>query len=194
MLDTYGRKYVNKWIDLGACFFEKLKFTPNMVTQVAFLVGASAGPLIYFHKPIFAVLVLWFSGYLDAVDGALARKTRNTSSWGTLMDITFDRLVEISVIMGFAFYDIDRSIYLLAMACSIVFSMTVFLSVGALVNKESQKSFYYQAGVMERTEGFLFFTAMILISSQFNVLALIYTALVCFTGAQRLLEARDVME
>ncbi|MCT4661927.1 MAG: CDP-alcohol phosphatidyltransferase family protein [Tissierellales bacterium] len=194
MLDTYGRKYVNKWIDSGANLFSRMKFTPNAVTKIAFLLGIIVGPLVYLDKPIIATIVLWISGYLDAVDGALARKTKKTSSWGTLMDITFDRLVEISVIMGFAFYDLDRSIYLLAMTSAIIFSMTVFLAVGALVDAESQKSFYYQAGVMERTEGFLFFTAMILIPSQFKVLAVIYAGLVYFTGGQRLLEARDVME
>lgn len=194
MLDTHARKYVFKFIDFGVRFFEKNKWTPNKVTLLSFIIGMTTGIWIMLGNITMAIITLWFSGYLDAVDGALARKLNQSSKWGTLIDITFDRLVEISVILGFAFYDTSRTFYLLFMTTSIIFSMTIFLTVGSLTNKESQKSFYYQAGIMERSEGFVMFTLMILLPNHFVALASLYTGLVYFTGGQRLLEARDLLE
>ncbi|RDY66633.1 CDP-alcohol phosphatidyltransferase family protein, partial [Halobacillus trueperi] len=51
---------------------------------------------------------------------------------------------------------------LLLLSTSIIVSITIFLVVGAVSEKAGIKSFYYQAGVAERTEGFLLFSLMIL--------------------------------
>ena len=39
MLDTYGRKYVNPIIDLGANTLLKLRLTPNGVSIIALIIG-----------------------------------------------------------------------------------------------------------------------------------------------------------
>jgi len=194
MLDTHGRKYFDKWINIGVEFFYKIKWKPNTVTRLGFIIGALAGVLVGLDKGIWALIFLWISGYLDAIDGGLARKTKQTSEWGTIMDIAFDRLVEISFILGLAFFDQTRAMYLLFMTTAIIFSLTIFLTVGSMSSKKSKKSFYYQAGFMERTEGFIMFTLMILLPSQFKLLAIAYGGLVYFTGCQRLLEARDLFD
>ena len=43
--------------------------------------------------------------------------------------------------------------------------MTIFLTVGALAQNNGMKSFRYQAGLAERSEGFICFSFMILLSS-----------------------------
>lgn len=93
----------------------------------AFLIGSTTGVLIYYDHPIWAFILLWFLGYLDTVDGTMARQQRQTSAWGTVQDITFDRIVELSVIVGLATKFPEVQFMLLLLTASIVLSMTIYL-------------------------------------------------------------------
>ena len=157
MLDTHARKYVNPIIELGAEFLLKLKLTPNNVTILALLLGVSTSIFLYFDMQIIAVTLLWVSGYLDAVDGAMARRSNSSSSFGTLLDIVSDRIVEVSIVLVLGLKFVDVRYNLIVLTVCILMSMTIFLTVGALSEKKGVKSFYYQAGVVERSEGFIFF-------------------------------------
>lgn len=194
MLDTHARKYVNPIIDKGANFFLKLKFTPNQVTILALLIGIGTSILTYFDFNIMAIIVLWFSGYLDAVDGAMARKTNKSSSIGTLMDITFDRIVEISMILVIGLKYPNTRMSLIILSVSILMSMTIFLTVGALTDKKGMKSFYYQAGVAERSEGFILFSLMILLPNYLNLIINLFSIMVLVTAGQRFLEAKKILD
>lgn len=194
MLDTHGRKYVEPFIVRTARGLLQLGLTANQVTWTAFLLGVTTGGWIYFDQPVWACVFLWLSGYLDAVDGAMARLESKSTPWGTVMDITFDRLVELSVIIGLALKFPDVQFLLLLLTASIVFSMTVFLTVGALSEKKGIKSFYYQAGLAERTEGFILFTVMVLFPSWLMWSTGLFLAVEIFTAVQRMLEARRILK
>lgn len=193
MLDTHARKYVEPFISKGAEFFLKLKLTPNNVTIIALIVGISTSLFIYLDMKVLAIITLWVSGYLDAVDGDMARSSNKTSLFGTLMDITFDRIVEISMILVFGLKMIDVRLNLMILLSSILMSMTIFLTVGALTDKKGMKSFYYQTGVAERSEGFILFTLMILFQSYIGMIANLFSIVVLFTAVQRLLEAKKIL-
>lgn len=193
MLDTHARKWVEPTIKGGAKFFHRLGFTANHVTLVSFILGMLTSVLILMGKPLVAIGLLWFSGYLDAVDGSIARNYGKPSAVGTLMDITFDRVVELGMILALGFIHPEARMGLLFLSCAIIFSMTVFLTVGAMANQKGIKSFYYQAGVMERTEGFVGFSLMILMPAHVASLALIVAGLITFTGLQRFNEARKIL-
>ena len=72
--------------------------------------------------------------------------------------------------------------------------MTIFLTVGALSEKKGVKSFYYQAGVAERSEGFIFFSLMILIPSYLGIITNIFSILIIITAIQRFLEAKRLLD
>lgn len=133
MLDTHARKFVQPMVGRTARLFLQWGLTANQVTWLAFLLALPTGALIYFDHPMLAVILLWISGCLDAVDGSMAREQQNTTSWGTLIDITFDRIVELSVVIGLAARFPRAQFPLLLLTASIVFSMTVFLTVGAFI-------------------------------------------------------------
>lgn len=193
MLDTYGRKYVNPIIDIGARSFLKVKLKPNHITILAFLIGLSNILFIYLDKQGIAVLMLWISGYFDAVDGAMARISKKTSNLGTLMDITFDRVVEMAVVLGIALKVPEVRMNLIVLVMCILFSMTIFLTVGALAENSGMKSFHYQAGLAERTEGFIMFSIMILSSESLALVINIFSVIIVITIMQRLLEARRLL-
>lgn len=194
MLDTHARKYVNPIIELGAEFLLKLKLTPNNVTILALLLGVSTSIFLYFDMQIIAVTLLWVSGYLDAVDGAMARRSNSSSSFGTLLDIVSDRIVEVSIVLVLGLKFVDVRYNLIVLTVCILMSMTIFLTVGALSEKKGVKSFYYQAGVAERSEGFIFFSFMILIPSYLGIITNIFSILIIITAIQRFLEAKRLLD
>ena len=81
--------------------------SPNGVSVIAFLLALGAGgvyavaarePLLYLGG---AVLV-FLNGWLDIVDGALARELDIASSGGDLLDHVLDRYADIGIIVGLA--------------------------------------------------------------------------------------------
>ena len=192
MLDTRGRRYVQPIVNYSADTFLKWGLTANNVTVISFLIGVTSGLFVYFEQTLLALLVLWFSGYLDVVDGTMARKTK-PSSFGTVLDVSFDRLVEISVILGLAFRYPDAMWVLLLLSVSIIYCMTIFLTVGAVSEKQGVKSFYYQSGLAERTEGFILFSLMIIFTDHLILIGLIFLAVEIITSMQRLFEAKVIL-
>ncbi len=193
MLDTHARKYVNPIIELGADFFIKCNLNANQVTIIALLLGISTSIFIYFDMSIIACIALWLSGYLDAVDGAVARKSKVSSSFGALLDILCDRIVEIGMILVLGLKNENVRLELMILLACILISMTVFLTVGALSEKNGIKSFYYQAGVAERSEGFILFSLMFLFQGYLNVLTNVFSLLILITIGQRIFDAKKIL-
>ncbi len=194
MLDTNVRKYVQPAIRRFAEVMIKFNLTADHVTIMAFVIGMSASVFIYFDMILVGLCVLWFSGLLDAVDGSIARITRTSSSWGALMDLIFDRFVEMGLIVALSLKNEQSSIFFILLLCSILFSMCVFLSVGALSANTGEKAFKYQAGVMERTEGFFAFSIMAIFQNHINYIVVITAILIFFTALQRMREARQIFK
>jgi CDP-diacylglycerol--glycerol-3-phosphate 3-phosphatidyltransferase len=193
MLDTYGRKYVNPIIDTTARGLLKVNLKPNHVTGIAFFIGVLSGVFVYLDLSFVGVILLWISGFLDAVDGSMARISKNTSALGTLMDITFDRAVEMSIVIALALRFPEARLYLLILTICILFSMTIFLTVGALSDQKGMKSFYYQAGLAERTEGFIMFSLMSVFTPWLTLIINLFSAAVIITALQRMLEAKRIL-
>lgn len=194
MLDTNARKYVQPVFERIAEIFIRLKVTANQLTVVALILGLTASIFVYAGLGVLGVLLLWLSGLLDALDGTIARKTASSNPIGTVMDILFDRIVEIMVLLAVALSNPTLGIYTAIVFSSIIISMTVFLTVGALAEKKGEKSFYYQPGLVERTEGFIMISLTVLVSSYRIEIMLIFAALILFTAFQRVIEAARILK
>lgn len=194
MLDTHCRKYIQPFIKKGAKIAIKLNLSANNITVLAMLIGVLSGVLVFYDKLIISILCLWFSGYLDAVDGTIARETKSFSAFGTVMDITFDRIVESAVILGIALKYNDLSINSLFLTVSIIISMTIFLTTGPLAENKGEKSFHYQAGLAERSEGFIMLSLMIIFKENAKIIINLFTIIVLFTACQRFIEAKRILK
>lgn len=192
MLDTKCRKHIQPLIKLGAELFMKKGFSANDVTIMALGLGILSGVCIYLKMPITSLVFLWISGYLDAVDGSIAR-VKGSTLFGTVMDVTFDRIVEIALILGIALRYPEQRLNLIVLTCAIIISMTIFLTTGVMSDKISEKSFYYQAGLAERTEGFVMFSLMIVFSQHLSLLIVVFYLMIIFTAGQRFLEAKRIL-
>lgn len=190
MLDTKARRIVQPIFEGVAKLFIKYNIGANKVTLLALVVGLLPSLFLLINTNKFIpILFLWLSGFLDAVDGTIARKTNSSTPFGTVMDILFDRIVEVALIISLALKYSTYHLSFVILSCSIILSMTIFLTVGAVSNKVSEKSFYYQAGLMERTEGFIMFTLIIIFSNYADLIAFVFAGTIIFTAIQRFIEA-----
>lgn len=160
---------------------------PHAITLTALCFGVLALPLLIIGNNWTAIACLLISGYLDMLDGSIARLQQRQSDFGAVLDITCDRIVEWSVIMGlFLMAPLYRALPCLLMLGSVLICITSFLVVAIVSENASEKSFRYSPGLIERAEAFVLWILMILFPTQFSLLAYLFSILVLFTAASRL--------
>ena len=188
MLDTHARKIFNPIFNKIAKIMISLKLSANQITAIAFVIGILSAVALYFNKYLLSFLFLWLSGLFDAVDGEVARLSNKKSLIGAQLDIVSDRTVELAFIWAIAFNHKELLYELLFLVSMILISMTVFLTTGMIAKNNTKKSFYYQSGLMERTEGFIMFSLMIIFREKMRLVIIIYAILILITIIQRLVE------
>lgn len=163
------------------------KIHPIHVTCTACFAGVGVLPLLALESPFLALGLLGLSGFLDTLDGSLARHHKKVSNKGAAIDILSDRIVEFAVILGLFLVDpATRALPCLLMLGSVFICVTSFLIVGVFTQNSSQKSFHYSTGLMERFEAFLFFAAMMVFPSAFDFLSYAFSSLVILTAFIRI--------
>ncbi len=192
MLDTHARRFVDPLIASVALGLKRLGFSANLVTVVALLSGVSAALLVSTSQYWWGVGLLWLSGLLDASDGMLARMTRSTPI-GAIMDITFDRVVEVSIVVALAWRFPDARLILVILVGTIAVAMSLFLSIAAALRNVTVKSFHYAPGLGERTEAFICLTLMIVDNTRLEIWTWVFEAVMVFTMVQRLRYAARIL-
>lgn len=188
MIEKNIRPWFQKhFIDLVATELSKLKVRANTLTALSFITGAISAILIL-YSPWGAVFFLLLSGYLDILDGSVARIQGISSPIGTMLDILSDRFAETFVIIALFAVHSNIAWVGLLMMMSIIVCISSFLLVGIFSEQKSHKSFCYSPGLMERAETFIFFIIMILLPSSVLWLGVLFTALVLLTTFNRVRE------
>ncbi len=188
MLETYLNPIYQRVMVLPVALrLRHTRWTPNRVTTLGCITGLCVALMLVLNLPIAAFLFVLVSGYLDTLDGALARLTETSSPIGTVLDIVCDRIVEFAIVFGlFLVEPATRASLTILMLGSILICVTSFLVVGVFQENNSHKSFHYSPGIIDRPEAFCFFAAMILLPQWFTALALIFSLLVFITAFVRL--------
>lgn len=189
MLETYIRPlYQHCFVDPIANVIAKhTQWSPNNITIFSVIIGIGAGIAIAASDPVLACLLLLLSGFADTLDGTLARLKHISTEQGALLDIVGDRVVEFAIILGLCSVSVaDRAWLSLWMLGANLFCITSFLVVGIFSQNNTDKSFHYHVGIMERSEAFIFYIAMILLPGWFHPLAWTYVLLVLLTAIVRI--------
>jgi len=185
MIDSKFRKQVQPAFDQVALLLQKTKATPNQVTIFAFITGIIAGIAVGFGFYFIGILLLWFSGLLDVLDGTLARLQKKSSKVGAYMDLIFDRLVEAAIILGFYFSAPEHILAYLIFYIGAMFNFTTFTVAAALFDNKGSKSMHYDIGIAERTETFIFFTLMMIFKAYIFPILMFFNAIMILTGCIR---------
>ena len=80
-----------------------LNINPNIVTVISPFVAIIAAYGFANHLLILATLAILFSGFLDVVDGAVARYHERSSKFGAFLDSTMDRFADAIIYIGIIF-------------------------------------------------------------------------------------------
>lgn len=75
---------------------------PNYVTLISLITGVSAGILFSFDMLATGIIILSLSGFLDLLDGEIAKTLGRKSLKGDIFDHVGDRIVDMSVFGGLA--------------------------------------------------------------------------------------------
>lgn len=103
-LRPYAERLVSPWVIV----FDRFGLSPDAVSVLALLLAAVAAGAFYAGGRIagtwyfVGAALVAFNGWLDFVDGALARKQGVESRAGDLLDHVFDRYADIVIIVGLA--------------------------------------------------------------------------------------------
>lgn len=185
MIDSKGRKFIDKPVDFFAKLAFKANLTPDNVTILAFIFGLIASIFIAYDRIALSLLMLWFSGLLDVVDGQLARISNKTSKSGALLDMILDRMVEGFFVLGMVISNQNLAVPVILFLIVVIFNFSTFLAAGALITNKSVKSMHYDTGLIERTETFIFFTIAAIAVNQRAILLILMTLLIALTGIKR---------
>ncbi len=183
MLDSFYRKpyqklFINPLLQLPLL----QKIHPSTLTICACLSGLLIPFFLYCHLNLLACCALIVSGFLDTLDGSIARMFNKTSDEGAMLDIVSDRFVETFIILGLFLFNLEtRGLVCFGMLGASYLCVTTFLVVGIFTSTKSEKSFYYSPGIIERGEAFIFFAFMILYPRIFHLLSISYITLVLLT-------------
>ncbi|MHC3439057.1 CDP-alcohol phosphatidyltransferase family protein [Natrialbaceae archaeon A-gly3] len=128
------RPYVSSVLDPFVRGFDRVGLTPNGVSVLAFGMAVAAAVAFYLGGVedrvwyVVAAVLVFLNGWLDVLDGALAREQGVASRGGDLLDHVLDRYADIVVIVGLAAGIGD---YLLGIAAVTGVLMTSYLGTQA---------------------------------------------------------------
>ena len=106
MLESWIRPFYDRWLVIPvAKRLCRLTIRPNTVTLLAGVSGILAAVAVGLFWPFLAIFLLAVSGYLDSLDGSLARLQQRQSAWGAVLDIVVDRIVEISLLFALFLFE-----------------------------------------------------------------------------------------
>lgn len=123
MLDLRGRSRIAPLLDPIAAGLAKIRLTPTAVTIIGLLVTIGGSVLIANEEYISGALVAGFGGFLDALDGPLARLQGRASTRGAFLDTMADRFGEISIFAALAFALRDDATGLMLCLFALAFSL-----------------------------------------------------------------------
>ena len=147
---------------------------PNIVTLLSIPVAATVPILVYIEKPGLAILALLVSGFLDILDGALARLSGRTTRAGAYLDSMSDRVSDTLYYLALSLAGYDYRLVILALG----FTITVTYSKA---RAHSLGGMEYSHRFLERSDRLIIIVGLLLVAiylpGYMQVLMLIYMSL-----------------
>lgn len=107
MVDIYTLRELFQKLLIGLARKFPTNITPNQWTVISFLFAVFSAIFIFLsgkpncsHWLILAGIFLFFSSFLDAIDGIIARQRNLASKKGDFLDHVFDRFADTILILG----------------------------------------------------------------------------------------------
>lgn len=166
-------------------FLGKIGLTPNAITAISLLTSVLSFWFYYQKSLVLGALFIVLTGFIDMLDGAVARATGKATRFGAVLDHVLDRYAEYLIIVGIVlggYVDWMWGVFALIGMLMASFTRAKAESVGGLKS--------CTVGIAERQEKLIIIIAGSLLTLYFTQ-ALLYAIIVVgiishFTVAQRL--------
>ncbi|MFH1663154.1 MAG: CDP-alcohol phosphatidyltransferase family protein [Chloroflexota bacterium] len=157
--------------------------TPNFLTFFSLIIATGAAVLIVTDNLLAAGFIVLLSGFLDMLDGALARQTNRVTRFGAVLDSTLDRLAEGVVLLGILYFFADEgSISGILLAGAV---MLTSLLVSYIRARAEAAGIECTVGIFTRPERIIVL-ALGLFINQLEIALSVIAAFSLFTAGQRL--------
>ena len=84
----------------------KIGLSPDTVTWIGLAINIAAAAVVALGHLLVGGILLLVAGLFDILDGALARFSNKTTTFGAILDSTFDRLSEAILLCGLLLYSV----------------------------------------------------------------------------------------
>ena len=159
MIDQRGRGWLTKYIvsPIGKVLI-RLRITASMVTTLGLIVALAGAVILANGHPIAGGFLIGLGGGIDGVDGTVARLTGTVSRRGAFMDTIFDRIGEVAMFAGLAWFVADDSLLVLLAIISLGNSMLI----PYVRSKAEAEGLDGRGGIMGRAERIILFCGLII--------------------------------
>lgn len=129
------------------------KIDPNILTAISLGITAVSAVFLYNgHLRVGGVLIL-LGGTFDILDGAVARATNRSSTFGALWDSALDRYAEFLIFFGLLFYFLHRGLFFHQTAImAICWALTGSMMVSYVRARAEGLGLECKVGLMQRPE------------------------------------------
>ena len=186
-----ARKVIAEYLTQPAVkLLARTPVTPNTLTWLGFWITVGAAALVLTGNLFAAGFVVLVAGFLDMLDGALARTTNQVTRFGGLLDSTLDRLSEAILLLSIlVLYTRGQQV---AESLLVGIALLGSLLVSYVRARIEALGIECRVGLFTRPERVIIL-ALGLLLSQFNLALVIALAVIAifsfFTAGQRLLYA-----
>ncbi|MBI5223293.1 CDP-alcohol phosphatidyltransferase family protein [Candidatus Micrarchaeota archaeon] len=180
--------------------FAILPISANQWTIISLICAIVAGIEITTGNLIVGLVLFAFGGFLDMIDGAVARYRNQSSKFGGFLDGVVDRIVESIFLISFMFYPLPSEVLFdskiwIALTLILGTYMPSFIRAYAdhneVMSKEKAKK---MGGICERSERIVIFVASTLAGIYLNNMTYFVYGLVTVCTLSSLTIAQRIME
>jgi len=146
---------------------------PNIISAIALLAAIAAGYFLWQNILLPATLLILLNGFLDMLDGEIAKTYKRETKLGDFLDHVFDRLADVVILLGLTLNENVPDF--LGFGTIILVLLVSYLGTEA----QALTSHRLYAGLLGRGDRLLMMTIGVLLAIKFGV-ALYWLAVLLF--------------
>ncbi len=186
MFDGNFRKGVDKIFDPIGVLLSRIGVTANALTATGIVIAGIGSVFIGQGRLFLGFIFLILTGLPDALDGAVAKASGTSSVRGAFLDSVSDRVTDILLFCGIAWYLASNESGRIMMLPVAVMGAAMLISYQRA--KAESLGFDAKGGIMERAERFIVLALGLLISDILIPVLWVMLVLTLITAIQRFIK------
>ena len=186
MFDGNFRKGVDKVLDPIGVLLSRIGVTANALTATGIVIAGIGSVFIGQGRLFLGFIFLILTGLPDALDGAVAKASGTSSVRGAFLDSVSDRVTDILLFCGIAWYLASNEPGRIMMLPVAVMGAAMLISYQRA--KAESLGFDAKGGIMERAERFIVLALGLLISNILIPVLWVMLILTLTTAIQRFIK------